>query len=109
MIQHLTHPGMFESIVSTNPIVILDIYADWCQPCKAMKPHMAVVAENNPHITFLAVRVEELEELGMNNIRREVNAVPTLMMFHNGAFVKVHHGGMKADALNNWVLTTQDA
>lgn len=108
MIQHLTHRGMFDEIVSTNETVILDIYADWCQPCKAMKPALAEVANEYTNITFVAVKVEELDEMGMESIRREVNAVPTLMMFHKGAFIRVHHGGMKKDAILRWISGVEE-
>jgi thioredoxin 1 len=108
MIQHLTERGMFEDILSRSNIVVLDIYADWCQPCKKMKPFIAETAELRPDIIFVAVRVEELEQFGMDAIRREVNAVPTFMMFQQGKFMKVHYGGMALEAFQQWVSTTED-
>ena len=103
MIQHLTNGSEFVEIVSTNPLVFLDIHEHWCAPCKRMKPVLAALSEAMPHITFVAVTVKELEMYGMDALRNEVNAVPTLMFFKHGKRIDTNYGFMEADALKQWI------
>lgn len=87
-----------------NPLVLLDVHAAWCAPCKRMKPELAELAMQMPGVVFLAVEVEQLEEFGMDAIRREVNAVPTLMLFKEGQRVDTNYGYMAKDALAQWIV-----
>lgn len=103
MIQHLTSSSDFVDSVLGFENVLLDIHAAWCQPCKRMKPVLAQLSEEMPHIRFLAVRVEQLDEFGMQSIRAEVNAVPTLMFFKRGKRADTNYGYMEPDALAAWL------
>ncbi len=103
MIQHLTSSADFVDAVLNHQNVLLDIHASWCQPCKRMKPVLAQLSEQMPHIRFLAVRVEELDPFNMGAIRAEVNAVPTLMFFKNGKRIDTNYGYMEPEALAQWL------
>ena len=103
MIQHLTSAADFVDAVLNNELVLLDIHATWCQPCKRMKPVLAQLSEQMPHVRFLAVKVDELDAFNMSTIRAEVNAVPTLMFFRNGKRVDTNYGYIEPDALAQWI------
>ncbi len=104
MIQHITNANDFVEIVSSRPMVLLDIHEHWCNPCKRMKPVLAALSEQMTHISFAAVTVKELEMYGMDALRNEVNAVPTLMFFKHGKRVDTNYGYMDPAALEQWLV-----
>ena len=62
-------------------IALLDFYADWCGPCKALAPTLERFAAANPHVTVGKINVDEnsnsAEEFG-------IKGIPTLVFLQNG-------------------------
>ena len=71
----------FEKIISNNDITLIDFYADWCGPCKALAPIIDDIAKNEAHITVGKVNVEEERELAT---KYGVRSIPTMVIFKNG-------------------------
>ena len=71
----------FENIISNNDITLIDFYADWCGPCKALAPIIDDIAKNETHITVGKVNVEEERDLA---IKYGVRSIPTMVIFKNG-------------------------
>jgi thioredoxin 2 len=81
--------------------VVVDFWAEWCGPCKAMAPVLErAAAELEPSIRFLKVDTEAERELaGRYNIR----AIPTLMLFRNGDLVDQRAGALDGESLRAWI------
>ncbi len=64
-----------------NGIVVLDIWADWCRPCKAIEPYLKELEREYPNVKFLKLNADEypeiLQDLG-------VISIPTVIYFKNG-------------------------
>ena len=71
----------FENIISNNDITLIDFYADWCGPCKALSPIIDDIAKSETHITVGKVNVEEERELAT---KYGVRSIPTMVIFKNG-------------------------
>ena len=71
----------FEKIISNNDITLIDFYADWCGPCKALAPIIDDIAKNEAHITVGKVNVEEERDLAT---KYGVRSIPTMVIFKNG-------------------------
>jgi thioredoxin 1 len=84
----------FETIVDAHPIVILDFWAVWCQPCKVFAPIFKSIAELNPDLYFGAVNTEVATELAE---AFQVRSIPTLMAFKNGDLVFEQAGMLPAE------------
>tara|TARA_B110000305_G_C19430305_1_gene635919 strand:- start:1922 stop:2239 length:318 start_codon:yes stop_codon:yes gene_type:complete len=73
----------FESTINNGEIpVVVDFWATWCGPCKAIAPILEEIAEElGDKVTICKVNVDEESDIaGKYNIR----AIPTLLIFKNG-------------------------
>ena len=86
----------FADVISNNKVVLIDFWATWCGPCKAIAPIIdEVAAEFEGKALVCKCNVDECDDAPMNyNIR----SIPTLLFFKNGELVDRHVGVIsKAD------------
>lgn len=85
-----------EQIHSTKPVLV-DFYAEWCGPCKMMKPILLDVAERmSDGITILSIDVDKEKELA---VLYRIQSVPTLIIYKNGKQLWRQSGLISANAL----------
>lgn len=70
--------------------VILDFYADWCNPCKRMSPLIDAVAERLPGYTFIKINRDFFPDLGT---AYNITSIPTLIFLQDGVEIKRYDGG----------------
>ncbi|MEM7185510.1 MAG: thioredoxin [Bacteroidota bacterium] len=75
----------FKSIIDSNVPVLVDFFATWCGPCKALAPILDAVKEDlGEEIKIVKVDVDKNQTLAGNY---RVLGVPTLLLFNNGRLV----------------------
>lgn len=76
----ITSDNFKNEVLQSQKIVMVDCYADWCGPCKALKPTLLRVEENN-NITLGLLDVDKCHDLGM---KLNIKSVPIVMFYYKG-------------------------
>lgn len=74
----------FENTISKNSLVLVDFWAEWCGPCKAMHSIFERMAKKYPQIKFCRVNVDSNQQIAQ---KFGIQAIPTFLMFSNGKMV----------------------
>jgi thioredoxin 1 len=82
----LDHATFDEVMAASAVPVLVEFWAEWCGPCKALAPVLeGIAAEHSERLALYKVNSEENPEL---TARYAVSAVPTTLVFNDGALVK---------------------
>ena len=97
MEQHTTKQEPFHELIQSSIPVLVDFYADWCGPCKAMNPIIKEVAgELKGKARVIKINIDKSESAAQ---QFNVQAVPTFIIFKNGKAVWRHTGMIDKQSL----------
>jgi len=75
-----------KKVLQSETPVLVDFYADWCGPCKALTPRLAkVVGRAGDSLHLAKVNIDDVSELALEY---EVSAVPAVVAVRGGAVVR---------------------
>ena len=85
-IVHLSTSTFDELVRSADKPVVVDFWAEWCGPCRAIAPILdEIAAEQGDRLTIAKVNADDNPELLM---RYNVMSIPTLLVFSGGEVSK---------------------
>ncbi len=94
----------FETIVlASNTPVLVDFWAEWCGPCKAITPILEEVALSyQEKLKVVKVNIDDNVSLPQ---KYGVRGIPTLILFNNGNVVDTKVGSLSKSQLTTFIDT----
>lgn len=83
-ILHLTD-GDFTAQVNSAPALVVDFWATWCGPCRALAPTIETLAQT--YDGKIAVAKVDVDQAPETSAKWRVQSIPTIVAFRNGVEV----------------------
>lgn len=96
MVNVLNEASFDKEVLESSQGVVVDMYADWCGPCKMMAPVIEELSAARPEIKFCKLNVDHAPGIAA---RYRVMSIPTFLIFKNGSLAGTIIGGMDPDDL----------
>jgi thioredoxin 1 len=86
----------FDDAVAGGPLIV-DFWAPWCKPCKAIEP---VLGQLESRVPVARLNIDDHPEIAS---RYEVLAIPTVMLFAGGKSLGTVHGARPLAHFERWL------
>ncbi len=77
-----------EKVLKSDKVVLVDFWAEWCPPCRAMSPVLDTIAMTNPNIDIAKVNIEDSADNNQLASEYGVRGIPNMQIFRNGKVVE---------------------
>ncbi len=96
----LTGSNFKSEVEACSTLVVIDIYADWCGPCKMLAPTIEELEVENPDVKFAKINVDEERELAM---QFKVQSIPMIAFVKDNTLLDVSVGYVPKEKLSRMI------
>ncbi len=101
MSTHKVTDSGFETEVLQSPLpVVVDFWAEWCGPCKALGPVLEDLSEDIKNVKIVKINIDENPQTPQ---KYRIRSIPTLMVFKGGQPVATKVGSLPKNLLSEWI------
>ena len=85
----LTKDNFKAEVEQYDGLVVIDLYADWCGPCKMLAPTIEALAQDMPDVKFAKVNVDNEMEIAK---MFKVTSIPMIAVVKDNTFLDMSVG-----------------
>ena len=100
MPKDLTQDEFVDKVEKSKGLVMVDFWAAWCAPCRALSPLLEKIGKENDKVTVYKVNVDENQQIAM---KHQVQAIPTVKLFKDGEEVQTLIGLMPQSEYEKYI------
>lgn len=96
-VKSTTESNFEKEVLKSDKPVLVDFYADWCDPCRKLSPTIeALSREYAGKVNFVKINIDDARHLAM---KYGVQAIPNVKIFKGGKVISESTGFVSADEL----------
>ena len=97
MADQITDAAFDESVLKSDLPVLVDFWAPWCGPCRAVGPIVDEISKD--YADRLRMFKMNVDENSITPAKYGIRAIPTLIIFKNGQVAAQHTGSMPKEEI----------
>lgn len=102
-IKHSTDASFEADVLQSDKPVLVDFWAEWCGPCRAIAPTIEEMAnEFDGQLQVVKVNVDESRAIAA---KMGIRGIPTLMMFNGGQLAATKVGALTRSQMSDFIKT----
>lgn len=94
----VTDNSFEQEVLKSDKLVLVDIWAEWCTPCKIMLPIMEELEKDNEGKAVKIAKMN-IDENQVTTQKYNVMSIPTFLFFKNGEVIKQSMGAQPKEEL----------
>ena len=102
----LTAENFDAQALAADRVAVVDFWAPWCPPCRALAPTIAALAEERPDVVVGKLDVDDHPAIAE---RYGIQSIPTVLVFRNGTLASRSIGLVPIDRLREMLGRTVEA
>ena len=92
----VTGASVEKEVLQSDRPVVADFYADWCGPCKMLRPILEEISDDRQDVKVVSINIDEEDELAE---QFDVSAIPCVVLIKDGMEVDRSVGLKPREAL----------
>lgn len=92
----VTGASFDKEVLQSDRPVLADFYADWCGPCKMLRPILEEISDDRQDVKVVSINIDEEDELAE---QFDVSAIPCVVLIKDGMEVDRSVGLKPREAL----------
>ena len=93
----VTGASFEKEVLQSDRPVLADFYADWCGPCKMLRPILEEISDDRQDVKVVSINIDEEDELAE---QFDVSAIPCVVLIKDGMEVDRSVGLKPREALD---------